>query len=131
MPPDTIDDEEHLYRRIPVSTDWYDPAAETLSPKAFNPREEDKTGLSLTRAKFLSVEDAARGMSKKGYYVAVLRAGDLRKCGIVVVQQGDLSHAELPGMTFDTRESNQVIQWQQQLSDELTLEVKGPFWANA
>ena len=35
--------------------------------------------------KFMSIEDAARGKSKKGYWVAVLRAGDLRNQGIKVV----------------------------------------------
>jgi hypothetical protein len=131
MLPDSIDDEERLFRRIPVSMNWYDSAAETLSPIAFQPREEDKTGLSVTRAKFASVEDAARGKSKKGYYVAVMRAGDLRKCGVEVVQRGDQDHAELANINYDCRDSNQVKEWQKQLADELILEIQGPFWAEA
>ena len=39
----------------------------------------DVTGLSVSRAKYKSIQDAAKGLRGKAYYVAVLRAGDLRQ----------------------------------------------------
>ena len=43
-----ITDEEELYRRIPVSTNWYDPETDPWpSPKAFRPLKGDTTGLSV------------------------------------------------------------------------------------
>jgi hypothetical protein len=71
-----IADDELLYRRVPVSKEWY--TKEGLSPEAFQPREDEATGNSVYRAIYKSVEEAAKGKSKSGNYVAVLRAGDLR-----------------------------------------------------
>lgn len=78
-----IDDNEILYRRIPVSMGWYDKNG--LSPEAFEPRGGETTGISISRRKYTSLEEAAKGPSKQGYHVAVLRAGDLRAQGIEVV----------------------------------------------
>ncbi len=45
-----IADDELLYRRIPVSTGWFDPSLAIFpSPLAFRPRDDDLTGLSLVR----------------------------------------------------------------------------------
>mgnify|MGYP001585539532 CR=1 FL=1 len=79
--PDRISDDELLYRRIPVSQGWYDPENELPpSPKAFRPNEaRDKTGLSVFRARYVTVRDLTQNRSGNRYYIAVLRTGDLRK----------------------------------------------------
>jgi hypothetical protein len=77
-----VAEDELLYRRIPVSKGWYDEKG--LSPEAFYPRPDEESGISVSRAKYVSVEKAGQGKSKKGYWVAVLRAGDLRQHGIRV-----------------------------------------------
>lgn len=72
-----ISDDELLYRRVPIR--WYDPSTGRPFDEAFAPhKENDLTGLSVSRAKYKSIEQAARGMPGKRYYVATLRAGDLR-----------------------------------------------------
>jgi hypothetical protein len=124
-------DDELLYRRIPESTGWYAPSLKPfLSPEAFRPNAEDVTGLSVSRATYKTIEDAARGREGKSYYVAVVRAGDLRSRGIRVEprpHKGDLGHAELPDMTYESRHSNQVIEWKTVLAHQLCLRVEGPF----
>lgn len=132
---EVIDDDELLYRRIPASTNWYDPATRVLSFAAFGPhRKQDITGLSVTRAKHKSIEETARGGAGRSYYVAVLRVGDLRRRGIEVVPRPDLpdgqhdpSHAELPDLTSETRKTNQTLERQRILAEELCLQVEGPF----
>lgn len=75
-----IDDGEILYRRIPVSTGWYQADKEPpLEPEAFRPNRNDTSGISLSRAKYTSIEEAARGQPGRSYYVAVFRAGELRR----------------------------------------------------
>ena len=80
--PIPIEDDEILYRRIPVSKDWYD--GKTVYGEAFEPRPDEHSGLSLFRAKFRSLEEVAKGKAKKGYFVASLSVADLRRAGIVV-----------------------------------------------
>ena len=76
---ESIADEELLYRRVPASTGWFDTVSQTLKADAFGPHKiQDLTGLSVTRAKFKSIEQAAQGRPGKSYYVAVLCAGALR-----------------------------------------------------
>ena len=127
-----IGDEEFLYRRLPVSMDWYDPqGCPILSPKAFRPRDDDESGLSVVRGHpFNTVEDATRGPSKKGYYVAVLRAGDLRAHGITVAAKpmpGIAGHAEITSINAvnrDTEEGRAIIEM---LAHQLCLRIEGPF----
>src|SRR5688572_14431574 len=78
-----VDAGELIYRRIPVSMDWYSPSA-GLSPEAFDPRKDETTGISVSRDKYQTVEQAAAGPSKKGYWVAIFRAADLQRNGIRV-----------------------------------------------
>ncbi len=78
-----IRDEEVLYRRIPASTGWYQSDKEPpLDPEAFRPKRYDTSGISLSREKHTTIEEAARGQPDKDYYVAVFRAGDLRAAGM-------------------------------------------------
>src|SRR5262249_15131074 len=100
-----VADEEIIYRRVPVSkTDWY--CRGDLSPEAFDPLKDEHTGISVSRAKHTSIEQAAQGRSKSGYYVAVYRVADLRAHGIDVVPRplpGNPGHAELPDINSGNR----------------------------
>jgi hypothetical protein len=126
-----VSDDELLYRRIPVSQGWYQPESDTLSPQAFHPREDDVTGLSLSRVRFfVTPADAARGASKRGYWLAVLRAADLRARGMHVVpspRDGDPGHAEIEDLRYDNRKSDEAEGWKVAMANKLWIEVLGPF----
>lgn len=130
-----IHDDELLYRRIPVSQGWYDPAtdAKPLS-LAFRPRKEDVTGLSVVRGEpYNTAEQAARGPSKWGYFVAVLSVRELRAHGIEVVPRpidGIAGHAEITNLTAVNRDSDEAIRLMELLAERLCLRVEGPFHAN-
>jgi hypothetical protein len=122
-----IADDELLYRRIPVSKGWY--TEDGLSPEAFDPREDEITGISVYRAKYTTIAEAAKGMSKKGYYVAVLRAGDLRQNAMEVAPRpspGDPGHTELPDLTCHNRLTPEAQERKLRLT-ELCRRVEGPF----
>ncbi len=124
-----IADDELLLRRIPASTGWIDDKG--VSSLAFRPNRNDGTGLSISRAEpFKTVKQAARGRPGKSYYVAVLRAGDLRRAGIEVRPAplpDDPGHAELPDLTYQDRKTDDALQWADLLANELILSVEGPF----
>src|SRR5262249_41455034 len=106
-----IDDDEVLYRRIPVSMGWYDPAvSKRPSPEAFKPRPDDTTGLSLCRGgRYNTPEQAAAGLAKRGYYIATLRVGDLREWGLEVVPrpvETVRGHVEIPELTAANWDTN-------------------------
>ncbi len=126
-----ITDDEELYRRIPVSQNYYDPSIpEPPSPKAFRPRESDETGLSIQRAKFASEEEICTNDRGSRYYVAVLRAADLRARGIEVVSRplsGNPGHAELPQLRYENRRNPEPEELQVMLARELCVRVVGPF----
>lgn len=130
-----VDDDELLYRRIPESLGWYDRATGILSAEAFGPHKtRDATGLSLARAKYKSIEEAALGQPGKSYFVAVLRAGDLRQQGIEIVPRPDVgagqwdpAHAELPDLNSEVRKADHTLEQQRILAEQLVLRVEGPF----
>ena len=130
-----IDDDELIFRRIPVSMSWY--ANGQLSPEAFDPRENETTGISVFRAKYKTLEEAAKGRGKKGYFVAIFRTRDLRQRGIDVVPRPihpedpghpeyDPGHAEFPDLTAQSRGSTEAGETKLALTS-LAIEVKGPF----
>ena len=132
---ESITDDEILFRRIPESQNWYDPNRDLpVSPEAFLPRRHDTTdemGISLWRAKYITLEGASRGWPGKSYYVAKLRAGDLRRQGIQVVATPHLGsergHASIPELNYENRKSERVKELGLLLALRLCLEVKGPF----
>lgn len=125
-----ITDDELLYRRIPIQPGYYDAG---VSPKpsrlAFRPGRHDRTGLSLYRAKHKTATEVARMGRKDQYYVAVLRAGDLRASDLQVVpaevEPGD-GHAEIPLIRYENRKSTEVEEAITRLEYDLCLEVLGP-----
>ena len=126
---DDVADDEFLYRRVPTSTHWYEPAT-GLKPEAFGPhKENDPTGISVSRAKYTAIKAAARGRQGRTYYVAVLRAGDLRHMGIEVEPRplpGDPGHAELPALNSANRKDDRTLELQRLLAD-LCTHTEGPF----
>ena len=117
--PIPIDDDELVYRRIPVRQGWY--ANGVLSPQAFHPRRDEISGISVERARFKSIEDAARGPSPDGYHVAVLKVADLRASGLHVVRRPEVpggydeAHAELPDLNAGNRRSDEAIHFKETL----------------
>lgn len=125
---DPLADDEILYRRVPVSKGWIDEHG--ISPDAFEPRMDDDTGISVYRARFVTVEDAAKGLGKRGYYVLAMRAGDLRAAGIHVVPMphDDLpGHAEIPSLAYQEPESDVSMQHRELLADQMVMAIHGPF----
>jgi len=131
---ESIADDEILYRRVPAAANpsRVDPSTRELNDQAFAPHGDDDTGISVWRSNFKTVEEAAKGRPGKSYYVAVLRTGDLRSCGIRVeprpeTPEGyDPAHAELPDLRYDNRKDTSTLDLQRMLV-ELSQEVTGPF----
>ena len=125
-----IEDDEQLYRRVPVNPQYFNPDVDLYpTPLAFRPRNEDTTGLSLSRAKYKTMQEVAANPRGRPYYVAVLIAGELRARGIRVEPNpvpGDPGHAELPDLRYDNRSTDQAEEWQVALATDL-CEMHGPF----
>lgn len=125
-----ITEDEFLYRRIPVSQPWYDATSGRVDADAFRPTAADQTGLSPGRAKYLSPEaEAAKGRASKEYRVAVLRAVDLIRAGIILAPRpltGDPGHLEIPTLTYDNRKS-EVARGICLLLANAVDRVEGPF----
>ncbi len=126
-----ISDDEILYRRIPASTGWCDPSrTPVLEPEAFRPNKNDVSGISLSRQKYNTIEQAARGQPGKSYYVALLRAADIRAAGMDIVHMplpDDPGHTEIPDLNYENRKSKQAIEWRTLLAEKLCLQIEGPF----
>jgi hypothetical protein len=115
-----LEDEELVYRRIPVSTNWYDPQnAQPFSLQAFRPRDGETGGLSLVRAKYKSPEEAARNNSGRAYWVAALSVGTIRALGMEVVRDplrahplhgDDPSHVQIPQLMSANRRETEGMQ---------------------
>lgn len=124
-----IADDEILFRRIPQV--WYDPAVDSCpTPQAFKPLKQDTTGLSVYRAKYA---DPARVVNprNKPFFIASIRASDLRENGMEVVQRpippDGIGHAEIVTLTYDNRRSKEAREQMQMLAEKLCLGVQGPF----
>jgi hypothetical protein len=119
-----IADDELVYRRIPVSQGWFDSSLDSKPhPNAFRPRADDMTGLSVLRAEpHNTPEQAARGPSKSGYYLAVLRVGDLRAAGLEIVPRpvtGISGHAEITNLTASNRDTDDALRCMEILAEKL------------
>jgi hypothetical protein len=122
-----VDDREQLLRRIPVAMEQCDD--DGVSPEAFQPhRESDVSGLSLFRRSHLTPKQCAElGQSKRGYFIAVLNAGELRAAGIEVEADDpdDPAHLSLPQLRSDNRKQNEALEMMEKLS-RLVQAVEGP-----
>ena len=130
---DPIADDEILYRRIPASQGWYDPdRKQPLAAEAFKPRRDDTDGISLWRATYKSVAEAAAGASRHGYYVASIRAGDLRELGtqpVATPQEMGPGHVSIPVLNYADRHTNRVLEVSRRIATHLCQRVDGPFHA--
>ncbi len=105
-----------------------------LYGEAFEPRKDEHSGISVFRQRFKTLDDVARGKSRKGYFVVSLRVSDLRARGIAVeprpeVEDGwDDAHAELPGLNAANLKTDEAEELQSILAElGVILPVEGPF----
>lgn len=128
--PDSIADDELLFRRIPEATHWYRPDTGFIDPAALTPNKSDITGLSIGRAAFDSTErEAAKGRAGKRYYVAVLPAAAAKAAGAVIVPRplaNAPGHAEIANLTFQTRRTDESRKLVEALRTAV-IRVEGPF----
>ncbi len=126
-----IGDEELLYRRIPRQPSFYDAEKDpAVTPLAFKPTKNDTSGLSIFRAKYISIEKVAENDRDKKFFVAVLKAGDLRLHGLIVVPSplpNSPGHAEISSLTYATRKTTLSKEMRVKLAHELCLRVGGPY----
>ncbi len=124
---DLIDADEMVYRRALVT--WYDPVTKVLSPEAFKPTRDDSDGLSLWRAKYVRMEDVARGRQPE-YYVAALKASEIIALGMHLEQDdprrsGTPGHCVIVELTYERRKEQRPLEWRVELSKKAM--VMGPF----
>ena len=126
-----IEDDEILYRRVPAV--WCD--GDSVDEEAFLPhRKNDQDGLSLTRAQFKSIEEAAKPPTLrpgKIYYVARLRASALHEADLSIEPKPlefDQGHCVLPDLRSENRNSDESRRVARVLVLGLTSEdIEGPF----
>jgi len=126
-----VSDDEILYRRVSLKAGFYDPErSPSLSHAAFTPNRNDIEGLSLVRAKYASVEEAAVGNPEALYFVAVLRTADLRREGMEIVpdpQRGQPGHALITNLRFGNVRTPECKHWAKTLAHNFCLRIEGPF----
>lgn len=102
-----VDASEFVYRRIHRS--FLDPALELrVQPAAFRPNENDRTGLSVFRARFVQPAGTLANVleSKRAEYViARIAVEQLTRLGLTVIPEPDLTgppgHAIIPELAWD------------------------------
>jgi hypothetical protein len=113
-----IADDELLYRRVPES--YYDATTGRPLHLAFGPHKmNDTTGLSLARAKYKTAAEAANSPQPgKRFYIAVLRAADVRLAGMAIDPRptpDDPAHCEFPDLRTDNRKETVTLERQRRL----------------
>jgi len=120
---DEIADDEYLYRRVPCKPPFFTPGVKAPpSPEVFRPRDRDKNGLSLDRAKDVTLQEAATPPdgSQRKYLVARVRAEDLRKEGMIVELDPDKpGHVLVPNLDYAHRRGKREGEWQVKMATEL------------
>jgi hypothetical protein len=126
----SIDNDEAVYRRIPVKQNYYKPENGYLSAAAFRPTPRDLTGISLSRAKLLNGPEAAAALGYEGelYWVVELRVGDVlgKTATVVADDENNPSHAIIPEIRAENMKSRQADELMDALS-RLPRVVHGPF----
>jgi hypothetical protein len=126
-----IGQDEIVFRRVLVSQ--YIKSKDYLSPKAFNPRKVDTTGISLCRANFLGdpkpESAAALGPEGMDFWVVELSAKSLAEAGMRVhpePSESDPGHACIPILNADSANSSETKVLIEAAS-RLPRVVHGPF----
>ena len=127
-----ITDDEILYRRIPTRPDYYNPdTSDRPSPLAFRPRDDDTTGLSVFRAKYVTPTGLAENDRGKRYFIGFLRASVMRSFGMDVVPDPipptNLGHAEIPDLTSETKRTKRGKELMVALAERVCYRIEGPF----
>lgn len=129
MLPETISDDEIIYRRIPVSVELFSPET-GLSPQAFHPDKRDISGISFTRALSRTPEEeAASGENPKGYFIARLRVSSIRAAGLDVgpsPTEENPGHCEISTMNADSRRKPACRENELILKTKCLVDVLGP-----
>jgi hypothetical protein len=124
-----VEDAEVLYRRVPELK--MDLARRRPLDVGFRPHpEKDHDGISLFRAKYHPPKDLRGRQSRRPCWFAVLVAVDLRRIGLGPVPRPipeAKGHVTVPELNSSNGKTDQALKWQQQLADEITREVLGPF----
>lgn len=126
-----IEDDEILYRRVPAV--WFD--GNSVDEQVFLPHpKNDPDGLSLSRAKYKSIEEAAKPPTLrpgKIYYVARLRARALHEADLSIEPkplEDDPGHCILPDLRSENRGSDETSKLAIILVRGLTSDdIEGPF----
>jgi len=119
-----LSDDELLGRRI-SQPEWYDSDL-GISEKAFSPKRQDQTGLSLYRLRYRSCEELGRTQKGNKRHVAVLKVGAIRELGLelrVDEQQDNPGHVELPALRYETKRQGEVLAWTRKLAA-----ISRPIW---
>ena len=127
-----VNPDELIYRRVAEKTGYYrSHPTPVLSPKAYNPTNNDVDGISVHRALFLAGPEAAAafGVLDKSYYIVEIRAGDIQNEGIFIrpdPTSTDPSHAVIPEINTAQRDTVKAKQKMERIRN-LPFKVYGPF----
>jgi hypothetical protein len=107
-----VDDQEYVYRRIPQR--FCNPDLPVPIPAlAFRPNQNDTTGISVFRARFVQPAEILAGVDadrRNSYYIARLLVQDLRGLGVTVipepVAQGPAGHSVIPELSWKAYQVN-------------------------
>ncbi len=107
-----VDEGEFVYRRIPQK--FYDPELPVpIPPLAFRPNQNDTTGISVFRSRFVKPAETLTGVDadkRNTYFVAQLAVSDLRKLGLTVLPEpdpnGPAGHAVIPELNWKAYQAN-------------------------
>src|SRR5215203_1365030 len=127
---------ELIYRGIPLKQGWVDPQG-IVSPAAFLPNKGDRTtGISVSRAlpgetpQQTAQRVGAGGTSGNDYGVVAMPAASLLDAEIPVVPdevEGDTSHAQIQGWTYDRRDTDAVRRGAEKAASAVTAVYNGPY----
>jgi hypothetical protein len=107
-----VDDSEFVYRRIPQH--FCDPDLPFPIPAlAFRPNQNDTTGISVFRARFVTPGGTLAGVDANRhnrYFVTRLAVSDLKRLGLTVVPEpdpnGPVGHCVIPELSWNTYQAN-------------------------
>jgi hypothetical protein len=123
-----IADHEQLYRRIPLG--WYQPGKTKIIPhRAFRPRPDDHDGISVNRAKLVTIDAAAiMPHSGKKAHLCRVNVEDVHQLGMTVIPKplsGNLAHAVIPEMNSrdlnDPPKQHRIEEWAIALRNKAVL----------
>jgi hypothetical protein len=116
-----VDDDELILRRIP-DAQVERSSSPRPSPIAFQPhRENDRRGISFSRAKYSTAEQVARGgLRRPARFVAQFSVRALRASGVDVEPDptpDNPGHCVAPALRSDTRGTNRTLELQRLLAE--------------